>query len=231
MKKAIILFFLVSFYNFGQESSFFYLGMANTVSNKLNSDFYNVSEIFTGKHFQLKNGTINFDGAYRFSGNMNSYNNHGYKYQFKSHLIGGNITYKLWSEKRRFRPHISISLFTEFATNYNYGSLEKNYLIPARPFNESFTSYSARFYQGTPIVANLFFGFSTHLISSLYLSVSIGLGYDRLKTKYATWHEEYNVILEDKLKDKPIDFHSIYSYNFQIGLQYMFSFKKSAKPK
>src|SRR5690554_7311321 len=96
MKKAIILLFLVSFYNFGQESSFFYLGMANTVSNKLNSGFYNVSEIFTGKHFQLKNGTINFDGAYRFRSEE-----HTSELQSRPHLVC-----RLLLEKKKKKENI-----------------------------------------------------------------------------------------------------------------------------
>lgn len=217
---------------FGQNQPKVFVDLSNMISHRAYRTNYNVTNLSIGTRFVLKNNSIDISGVYRFSGNISR--SGATKFQFKSHLLGGMISYNLWHEDRRFRPFVSVALFTEIATNYIDGPLEQNFHLPIRYFSGYSEAYSADFYQGTPIAGNLLFGFNFRVISTLYVNAAFGVGMERVKTKFAEWYNmEYsewnndpNLIIEAMLAGKPTKVRTGYSYNLKFGVKYVFSFKK-----
>lgn len=206
-----------------------FFDVSNMISKKNTRSYYNISNLTIGKSIIYNKSSIDFGFSYGFSGNLSGVT--ASTYIFKSHLFGGRVDYSFWlNNENSVKPYISLALYTEIASNYYNGTLfeDMHKPIPIRSFTQHTPSYKARFYQGTPIVANFFVGFSVKLTKSFFFKTAFGFGYENIKTKYVEWQDEEYVIIENKLKDKVVESHPLFSYNLQIGLRYTFPLKKSS---
>jgi|SRR5690554_1008286 len=225
MKKAIVLLFLISVHCSGQnDKNFFVDAIEMMVRN--NDGYYNINGLAIGNQILLnEESSLDLSMNYRISGNLGGLNTSSYK--FKSHLIGGSLSYNFWTKEKRLRPFIGIALYTEIATNYKNELLRINAHKPDDRYSYGGGKYHARWYKGTPIVGNVFFGFNIKLIPSLYLKTAIGVGYERVRSISLTWIDgEVTNPLEDAEK-LPTMINPIFSYNLQVGLTCAFSLKKS----
>lgn len=222
MKKGMLILFLLSFHCFGQEDKSFFVNATEAIVK--NDGYYNVNELMIGKAWDFNGeSALDLGLAYRFS--------ISFRKKFKSHFLGGSITYSFWPKERRVRPFINLALFTEVATNYKNGLLLGYGHVPIDKYSYNGEENYARWYKGTPIVGNLFFGFNIRLFPDLYLKPALGISYESVRSKSLTWIDgEIENPLEEANK-KTMKISSVYSYNLQIGLRYMFSFKKSSKSK
>src|SRR5690554_2114485 len=222
MKKRILILFLLSFHCFGQEDKSFFVNATEAIVK--NDGYYNVNELMIGKAWDFNGeSALDLGLAYRFS--------ISFRKKFKSHFLGGSITYSFWPKERRVRPFLNLALFTEVATSYKDELLMLDSHVPTNHSSIGGGEREARWYKGTPIVGAFFFGFNIRLFPSLYVKPALGIGYESVQSKSLTWVDgEIENPLEEANK-KTMKISSVFSYNLQIGLRYMFSFKKSSKSK
>lgn len=227
MSKAIIILFLLSFNCLGQSKNFFFEVSEIIVRN--NDGYYNVNGLEIGKkHFLEEESSLDLSLSYRFSGSIKGLNTPSYT--FKSHLIGVNFNYNFWLIEQKMRPFIGIGFYSELVSNYKDGLLMAQSHKPTNRYSKRGERLSARWYKGTPLVGNFFFGFNTRLIPSLYLKTAFGIGYERVRSKSLSWIDgEIENPLEEADK-QPMKVNEVFSWNLQVGLRYEFSFKNKPKP-
>lgn len=229
MKKAIVLFFIISSYCSGQETKNFFIDATEMIARD-NGNYYNKNGLAIGKKFHLKNDySLDLSIIYRLSGNLGGLNTSSYI--FKSQLLGGCIAYNFWPKEKKIRPFVSLAFYTEIVADYKNGLLSgQQGHNPTPRYSKSGDRRSARWYKGTPLVGNFFFGFNIKLIPSLYLKTAFGIGYERVKSKSLSWIEgEVENPLEEA-ESKPMEVSKAFSWNLLVGVRYEFSFKSKSKP-
>ena len=228
MKKAIAILFLLSFHCSGQEGKNFFIDATEMIIRN-NDGYYNVNGLAIGKKFPLNDESLlDLSITYRLLGNLGGLNTSSYK--FNSHLLGGCLAYNFWPKEKWIRPFVGLAFYTEIATNYKNGLLRGQGHKPTDRYSKSGDRRSARWYKGTPIVGNFFFGLNIKLIPSLYLKTAFGVGYERVKSKSLSWIEGEVANPLEEAENQPMMLSPIFSWNLQVGLRYVLPFKKKEKP-
>lgn len=229
MKKLLLISYLLSLNSFGQNKIAFHFNLTEMVTRNDSDGFYNGNGLAIGKEFIMsEESSFDICLSYLYSGNLSGLATP--TYVFKRHLLGGELAYSFWSREKKVRPFISVALHTEIALNYRNGLLMEDQFKPKDRYSISGDARSARWYKGTPLTGNSFFGFNTRLIPSLYLKTAFGVGYERVKSKSLSWMDgEVENPLEEADK-QPMKVSGVFSWNLLVGLRYEFSFKKESKP-
>ena len=151
-----------------------------------------------------------------------------------SNLLGAEINIRFLDTKK-VRPNIIFELSTEMASNYKEKYLSTKVYYPVKfdhvTLPGNFNS-SANIYRGTPFVFHVVAGCDFRLSDHFSINVGIGYGVRMLRSIKANLTFNHNQSKTDPIKTEYISepytvaFHML---DFQIGLNYAFSFHKKEK--
>jgi hypothetical protein len=191
-----------------------------------------------GMNLSMRKGEFNFFGNYQLSGNFipsdffgNFLNKKFFKY--RSHFIGGGISYCFFNKNKRFAPYISFIIANEVSTNSKFAYLNdsfgfRDYPLLDNGYPSPYQDYWSYFYISTPLICSFTGGYAFQINKNFNVKLGVGYGLRKMKTKYAEWKEDEDVYV--KLETIRTETHYFHMLEVQLGLSYSFSFKNKSKP-
>lgn len=240
--KAIIIFILIPIPCFSQLAVKPIISVSSTNSSYVNLSTYIEHSFFginvkPGIKLSLNMGELFVSGSYQLSGSYNPNNFFNEKlFKYRSHFIGGEVSYHIFKNKKRFSPYISIFLASEVSKNSKNTYLNESFGYRDYPFiYESIFSpgyppkitYWSYFYISTPFIGSLTGGCVFRASKDININLGVGYGLRWMKTKYAEWQK--NEDINKKLKTISSKNDYFHLLDVQLGLSYSFPLKKTSK--
>ena len=191
-----------------------------------------------GLELSTKKSKINLFGSYQLSGSstLNAFLEDlfiGQTFNYRSHFIGGGISYYFLKKDKRFLPYVSLIISGEVSTNSKLAFLNDSFGFREYPLLDTWdpmtnTKYWSYFYVSTPLIGSLTGGCVFRVNKNINIKLGAGYGLRKMKTKYAEWYEEENVY--KKLETISTETHYFHMLDVHLGLTYSFSLKNKPKP-